>query len=233
MFFDLNLHEDFADFEELEKIECSGFCIAFSIDDIGKALGGAKLDGRGGAGSRLYTRLDMAYNTKLDSYAMGRLRQLYDVICITTDSLAAMPTIAKLEPDLVRVRLEEIRHAKKTLAGTLGESGMHIELCVRDALRGQRVLWMNACRRLIRLGCRRSLVISSGAESFVGLKGRRDLARILGLFGLGEGRSGDVLDNSGRLLRLAALRRYSCREVIANSVERGSLKQDFIVNFGR
>lgn len=227
--FDLNLNEKFTDFDEIDSIGCEGFCVTISATDIAGLRDPKPLPP---CGKPLYTRINIAYSNRLDSATVARLRT-YNIVCIVADSLTSLHTIAKLAPDMIQVPLDAIRHAKKTLAGTLREHKLFIELSIRDALGERRVAWMNACRKLLRLGCKRSLVISSGATVFTELRGGTEVARVLRLFGLRERTAQGVVGNAERLLRLAALRRYSTNGAIANSVERGAFKRDFIIEYHR
>lgn len=217
MFYDLNLHEDFADFGELASVDCRGYCMAAASSPVDSPP--------------VYTRVNVQYDSKLDSAAMARHRAAYDIVCITTDSMACMPTIVKLRPDVVQIAIEAVRHLRKTFAGMLAESGAYVELCIRDGLYARRALWMNACRRLLRLGCRRRLVISSGASVFTELRGRDDVLRILALFGLGGASALAVLSNGRAVLRQAALRRYAVGDAVATAAGGGRLKHDFIIAY--
>lgn len=131
------------------------------------------------------------------------------------------------------VRLEEVRHLKKTFINTLKEKDICIEVTLRDALYNSkdRIQWLNAVRRLLKLGCKRNLVVSSGAIISTELKSADDISKILGVFDLGGDTIKKILQNSEAVLRRAALKRFTSRGTIAVNEGEGRLKKDFIIDY--
>lgn len=222
MFYDVGLNEDFKDFAELSQIECAGFCIA-QTSSTPIELPSLQVP--------VYSRIDIEFEGRLDSAKMAGLRKQFNVICIVVNSLASLPCISKLGPDIIQIPVELLRHVKKTLPGLLNENGIYVEVSIRDGLYGQRVPWMNGIRRLLRLGARKMLVISSGAKLGTELKGKNDVLRILDLYGVSGDQALAILDNTERMLRCAALKRYTCNHTIAVSTDQGPFKRDFILNY--
>lgn len=230
-FYDLNVAAVFRDFSELEDVQCTGYCLCYRIDDIGTALAGTKEEAFPGVRKPVYTRLDIEYSGKMDHLTMNHLRSLYNLVCVTTSSVSNIQTILKLEPDMIRIDNEQIKHIRKSLSGSIREKGVFVELVIRDALYDRKTVWMNACRRLLRVGCRRQLILSSGATMHTELKGEDDVCKILAIFGVAPNIAKQVAANTERLLRTAALRRYSAEGAITNSVDRGVFKRDFIIDY--
>ncbi|KAI5169475.1 hypothetical protein PAEPH01_0747 [Pancytospora epiphaga] len=222
MFYDLNLSEHFEDYDELINTGCSGFCISGKTEDsLASAL----------TTIPIYSRINIEYSNKLDSNTISRLREKYSIVCIVGASMVCMSTIIKLQPDIVQVPIEELSRIKKSFPGMLSTGKMYVELCIRDGLYGKRVLWINGIRRLLRLGCRPFLIVSSGATTFTELKGSIEILSILELLDVKRQIAEKILENSERLLRHAALKRYSFDNSISHSAKSGRLKDDFIINY--
>ncbi|KAI4291571.1 ribonuclease P/MRP protein subunit RPP1 [Pancytospora philotis] len=222
MFYDIGLDAAFQDFGELGKAGCDGFCIAQTLDSQPK-LPPTPVP--------VYSRIDVEYDGRLDSAKMSSLRRQFNLVCIIVDSLASLPTISKLNPDLVHIPVDMLRYIRKTLPGTLQENGTYVEVCVRDGMYENRVAWMNGLRKLLRLGCKKYLVVSSGARGFTELKSKNDVLRILDLYSISGSGALSILRNTERLLRCAALRRYSASHEVAVSTDQGPFKNDFIINY--
>lgn len=181
---------------------------------------------------KLYTRINIPYNNKLDQATMTKLRR-FNLVCINKIDNSNINSVLKLEPDLITLNLDFFKHIKKSFINQLKEKEMFVELSIRDALYGskERVRCMSCIRKLIKLGCYKNLVISSGAGIFTEVKRPADILKILSLFGLSDDRSCIILNNSERVLRKAALKRHSFRGAISNSVEADNFKNDFIINY--
>ncbi|KAI5149620.1 ribonuclease P/MRP protein subunit RPP1 [Enteropsectra breve] len=217
MYYDLYLKQSYDSFDDMAGVKIKGFAIV----DYEKQC----------ASGSIYSRINVSYSNKLDQAMMAKLRLKYDIICVLADSIQSLQSIGKLGADIVQIELEALKHAKKTLPGFIQDKDIFLELVVSDALYGQRILWMNILRKLLKLGCKRNIILSSGAEHYTELRGENDLAKMLAVFGISEDNAYRILDNSRKVLRNAALRRYSSNGVIANSVPEGALKRDFIINY--
>lgn len=224
MYFDININEDFDSIEQLDAVDCSGFCLTFkkytqeniSIPSIKKSI---------------YSRLDVEYSTKLDPSIITKYRK-YNIICIETDSPSSIPSIIKLQPDLIRIKMDVIRHIKKSVIRNLVENGMFIEMRIADCLYNSkdRVMWLNACRRILKFGGFKSLVISTGAKIITETRSDRDIYKMMNILGLSDDRIKNILNNSEILLRAAAMKRYSINGAISNSLDQGKFKNDFVIN---
>lgn len=234
MYFDLNIDESFSQFADLESADTAGFCMLFSQKE---GLGSINTPN---TRKPIYSRINIEYQNRLDQSKMNNLRR-YDIVCITNIDNNNISSIIKLEPDLVTVKLEDIRHLKKTFINTLKQKDICIEICIKNALYNSkdRIQWLNGVRRLLKLGCKRNLVISSGATISTELKSADDICKILGVFDLSGDTIKKILQNSEGVLRRAALRRFTSKGVIAvNENEckskndgESSLKKDFIIDY--
>lgn len=235
MYFDLNISESFSQISDLENTDTKGFCMVFSQNEHFESI---KIPD---TVKPIYSRINVEYQNRMDQSKMNNLRK-FDLVCITNIDNNNISSIIKLDPDLVTVRLEEVRHLKKTFINTLKEKDICIEVCVRNALYNSkdRIQWLNAVRRLLKLGCKRNLVISSGATINTELKSTADICKILGIFDLSTDTVKMILRNSEAVLRRAALRRFTYKGAIAVLSEINStavnerenrFKRDFIIDY--
>lgn len=230
MFYDLNIHENFTEFKEVSNSGFQGCCISFLRNENPKSITLPTLPKSDFC--RIYSRIDLNYNTSIDQGVMSRLR-MFDVVCISNVDSSNISSIIKLGPDLIRLKPEGLKHIKKSFINTLKEKQIYLELILREALYGSkdRIIWMNTLRRLLKLGCAKNLIISSGAKVFTEVKRPDDIYKILNLFGFSNDSCKKILHNSEDVLRRAALKRFSSNGAIANTVEEGDLKRDFIINY--
>lgn len=224
MVYDLLIDEAFPEKESLKTAGYNGVCI--ESDDF--ELIREKSSGFSEVIS-CYTRRDVPYSNKIDQAAILRLRK-YNLVCINTDSVLAIPSIIKLGADLIRIDLEAIKHLRKNTAGMLRENNLYVELVIKHGMGTKRVLWMRALRRLLRLRFGPILVISSGATGPSELRSEEEVARMLLSFGLGKRAAKKIVDNSEKVLRLAALKRYTYNSAVATLIDESNLKRDFILN---
>jgi RNase P/RNase MRP subunit p30 len=229
MHYDLNIKESFGDFEDLENSEAKGFCMAFQSDSNFRGISQPVLPT---LRKPLYSRIDLDYQNRLDQSAMAHL-QRFNIVCLRNVDSTNISSVIKLDPDLISLRIEGLRHIKKSLVNVLKQKGIYVEMVLRDALYSskERVVWMNSLRRLLKLGCAKNLVISSGASIFTELKRSHDICKLLNLFGLSDDNARRVLLNSEAVLRKAAMKRYSFKNSVATSADEGSFKHDFILNY--
>ena len=228
MFYDLSVSAGFKDIEKLRDPHTQGYCVCYTAATVEAALAESPVLPKV-EGVSLYTRVDISYSTGLDSFSMKSLRKKYDVVCIAMDSLTPLPTITKLEPDLIRLPLSELRHTRKSLGGTLQTANIFIELQIREALYRSRVPWLNMLRRLLRFGCRRRIILSSGAQGPTELRNGLDIERILAVLNIRPNISQQMLENTRNLLENAAIKRYTVDGAVATNENEGALKEDFII----
>lgn len=229
MHYDLNIKESFRDFESLESEETKGFCMVFQSCGNFRAISQPTLPT---LRKPLYSRIDIDYQSFLDQSAMAHL-QRFNIVCLRNVDNSNISSVIKLDPDLVSIRAEDLKHIKKSFINVLKQKGIYVEMVLRDALYSskERVAWMSSLRKLLKLGCAKNLVISSGASIFTELKRTHDICKLLNLFGLSDDNARKVLLNSEAALRRAAMKRYSFKGSIATSAEEGSFKNDFIINY--
>lgn len=229
MHYDLNIKESFRDFQYLENSEVRGFCMVFQSDGNFRGICQPVLPS---IGKPLYSRIDLDYKSRLDQSAMAHL-QKFNIVCLKNVDNSNISSVIKLDPDLVNLSIGDLKHIKKSFINALKQKGIYVEMVLKDALYSskERVVWMNSLRKLIRLGCAKNLVISSGASVFTELKRSHDICKLLNLFGLSDDSARRVLLNSEAVLRKAAMKRYSFKNSIATSADEGSFKHDFIVNY--
>lgn len=220
MFYDLFIKESLSS-DQIKIPQVGGFCFVYENQHKPKQI----------EASHFYSRINLPFNKSMDSRLMKQ-NEIYDIVCITEVDNSNISTVIKLEPDLVSLKMESIKHIKKSFINTLKEKNIYVELLLKDTLYNakDRILWMNSLRRLLKLGCHKNLVISSGASISTELKRPIDICKILALFKLSEDKSRKVLDNSELVLRKAALKRYTYNTVVGNNIEAGSLKKDFIID---
>jgi len=223
MFYDLCLKNSFKSWEDLGDADCDGFVIENPDAHTANSSDGV-------ASKPVYLRKTLKFANGQEG-AFKEATRHHDIVCAELEDLGCIKSASKLEIDLIRVPLDTIKHARKTLPGILKEKNIYLELCVRDALYENKALWMNSLRRLLRLGCKNCIVLSSGAEKFTELRGARDMAKILGLYGISEDKAGRMLDNTRQLLRRAALRKYSVDSAVVSLEDEGRFKQDFIIDY--
>lgn len=231
MFYDINLDQNFTDFEELEKSDFKGFCMSFEAKENLRNISPPKLPV---LKKPIYTRVNVDFSNKLDSSVLLSLQQ-FNLVCIKNVDNSSINSIVKMDPDLIQLKFDEIKHLKKTFANLLKEKDIFIEITTKDALYGskERVRWMNGVRRLIKLGCTKNLVFSSNASVFTELKDSNDICKMLNLFGISDDVVKKILSNSEKVLRKAALKRYSSKGICATTEEEGIFKQDFVINYHR
>lgn len=228
MSYDLNLSQSFSDFQELENLDHMGFCICVEAKDNLKTIVPSSFNLS--TSKPLYSRVNIEYNSRLDSSTMNALSK-FDLVCITGVDSSNISSVIKLCPDLIVLRSEEIKHLKKTFINTLKQKEIYVELLIKDALYNgkDRIAWMNNIRRLLKFGCSRTLIISTGATVFTELKSSVDICKLMGVFGLSDDKTKKILKNSENVLKNAALKRYSANGSVASNTEEGILKRDFIV----
>lgn len=229
MYYDLNIDSQFKDIPELNGIDAEGYCMSISPGDNYRST---QLFPVPPLDKPIYTRINIEYQNRLDQSVICSLRR-FDLVCIQNVDSTNISSVIKLDPDIISLKIEEIRHIKKSFINMLKEKGLHIEICIRDALYGpkEKILWMNSLRRLLKLGCAKILVVSTGAQLFTELRGSNDVCKILNVFGLSSDKARKILSNSEDVLRNAALKRYSCRNAIVTNEYEGRLKEDFIINY--
>lgn len=229
MHYDLNISDCFKDLKRLEDSESSGFCMTFQSEDNLRHISPPPLPV---LAKPIYSRINVEYHSRLDQSAMARL-QKFNIVCLKGVDSSNISSVIKLEPDLVNIRIEGLKHIKKSFINLLKQKGICIEMVLRDTLYNskERIAWMNAMRKLVRLGCTRNLVISSGATIFTELKRPHDICKLLNLFGLSDDVSRRVLLNSEGVLRKAAMKRYSFKNSIATDENEGNFKHDFVLNY--
>lgn len=229
MLYDLNLSQAFTDFAELENIDYNGFCISQDAkDNLKTILPNADQT----LIKPIYTRINLEYTTKIDASSMNYLMK-YNLICIKSVDNSNISSVIKLNPDLICLRPEEVKHIKRSFINTLKQKGIFVELMIKDALYcgKQRISWMNSIRRLLKFGCANLLVISSGATVATELKSSTDICKLLNIFGLSDDKVRKILENSEIVLRNAALKRFASHGAVASNVEEGRFKRDFIIEF--
>lgn len=226
MYYDLYIDHQFQDYSELEDVDAKGFCLVSQNNKNTEVLPIQT------ASKPIYTRLNVEYSNRLDTSSFTSFRH-HDIVCIKNVGTGNLPSVIKLEPDLINLKIDEIRHIKKSFINILKEKRLYVEICTRDALYNtkERILWMNSLRRLLKLGCAKILVVSSGAQVFTELKHSNDICKMLKAFGLSDDRVRQILNNSEQVLRNAALKRYSTRNCIYTNENEGRLKEDFIINY--
>lgn len=232
MFYDLNVHESFLDFEEITKQGIDGCCISYAINESLKSAKPPTLPKS--EACKIYSRIDVNYNTSIGQDTLSHLKA-FDVVCINNVDNSNISSVIKLNPDLIRLKCDTLKHIKRSFINTLKEKQLFLELTLRDTLYGsnERIVWMNSLRRLIKLGCSRNLVISSGARYFTEIKRPHDICKLLNLFGLSDDNCRRILDNSKHILRKAALKRYSSNNAISSNIQEGDLKNDFIIGYNK
>ncbi|ELA41483.1 uncharacterized protein VICG_01467 [Vittaforma corneae ATCC 50505] len=229
MYYDLNIDCQFKDFSELDCVDAKGYCMSMSPKENYRSISPFPVPA---LEKPIYTRINIEYQNRLDQSIMNSLRK-FDIVCIQNVDSANISSVIKLDPDVIGLKIDEVRHIKKSFINTLKEKKLYIEICIRDALYGSRekILWMNSLRRLLKLGCARILVVSTGAQIFTELKTSNDICKILNVFGLSDDNVKKILRNSEDVLRSAALKRYSSRNAIVTNENEGKLKEDFIINY--
>ena len=230
MSYDLNLNYSFTDFKELENIDHKGFCICSEAKENLKTIIPPVYDSLNS--KSLYTRVNVEYHNRLDSSTIKYLSK-FDLVCIKGVDNTNISSVIKLNPDLIILKAEEIKHIKRTFINTLKQKEIYVELIIKDALYSgkERIIWMNNIRRLLKFGCLKQLIISSGASVFTELKSSIDICKLMSVFGLSDDKTKRILKNSEIVLRNAALKRYSSGGICASSVEEGELKKNFIIEF--
>ncbi|KAM0680952.1 hypothetical protein GINT2_000734 [Glugoides intestinalis] len=228
MYYDLNIDTKFSDIDELNNIDAKGFCMA--ITAVGNLREISQLSIPKTI-KPIYTRINVSYQTSLDSAIMHRLRK-FDIICIEEVTNSNIASVIKLSPEIITIKKDEIKYIKRSFINTLKEKGIYIEVTIKDALYTQKekIIWMNILRRLIRLGCYKNLIISSGSTVFTELKSSNDICKILNVFGLSDNSVKKILLNSEKVLEKAAFTRYASNETIATNENEGRLKQDFLID---
>lgn len=229
MYYDLNIDCNFKDIPELEEMDANGYCMTkYAFENYKNVTVPAVPQ----TSKPIYTRVEIDYQNRLDQVAMSSLR-LFDVVSIRNVDSSNISSVMKLDPDIISLKSEAIKHIKKSLINSLKQKGFYIEICLRDALYGQkeRIQWMSSLRKLLKIGASKILVISSGAQVFTELKSINDISKILNVFGLSNDRVKKILSNSADVLRRAALKRYSSNGAIATNENEGRLKEDFVINY--
>lgn len=221
--YDLLLDEEFPPCSDLHLNGYDGFCFQSSSLELA-----ARMSSLLSSSLPCYTRIDICYSNKLDQAAILRLRK-YDLVCVTTCSSSSLLSIIKLGVDLIRIDLDSIQYLKKSTAGMLKENGLFVEIVIRDMMGNNHIKWMNALRRMLRLRFGPILVLSSGAKKHSDLRTVEDVIRMLMGFGLKERAAKRIVLNSERVLCAASLKRYTFGSTIANSIDEGRLKRDFIL----
>jgi RNase P/RNase MRP subunit p30 len=222
MFYDLHLKETFKDFDELDKAGIRGGCLVHS--NIADSFVSPH--------NRIYSRLNIDYTSSLDQATMNKYMK-YNIVCISKVDNNNISSVIKLNPDIITLNLDFFKHLKKSFINKLKEKGIFIEMIIRDTLYSSkdRIIWMNCLRKLLKLGCSKNLIISSGAGIFTEIKRSEDISKLLNLFNVSDDNAVKILNNSELILRKAALKRYAYREAISNDVVVDNFKNDFIINY--
>jgi RNase P/RNase MRP subunit p30 len=250
--YDLNLDQSFTDFQELKSLDFKGYCLCQEIDEtklkskpvINQINNTVDSAVHSTVDSIVYSRANVQYTSKLDASSMNNLSK-FDIICIKGVDNSNINSVLKLNPDLISLKSEEIKHLKRSFINNLKQKDIYIEILIKEALYGSkdRIVWMNNVRRLLKFGC--SLVISSGASVLTELKSSSDICKILNIFNLSDDKIKKIIKNSEKVLRNAAIKRYANHTVIADNfnlsggnlnlsggnlnLSGGNLKRDFLL----
>ncbi|KAF7683069.1 Ribonuclease P protein subunit drpp30 [Astathelohania contejeani] len=233
MFFDLNINE-FYNKDEIEFInqsEYTGICLnrklsardyivkdPFNIPDI--------------ITKDVYTRIEIDVRKEDLSFFNIKRVPNYDIISIkASDEAVLRKACTEWYPDLIT-----FDNGLKLKDGYIRDAmfkNVFFEITVSDALYNSkdRINWMRCVRNILKITKGRNVIISSGAVCGTEIKRPWELVKLLNCFGLSDDRGMNMIkDNPVRLLENCALKRYAYRGVVANNLDEGILKRNFILN---
>lgn len=229
MYFDVGIAQFFA---SLEDTDYTGFCITKQIKSSNISM---PVFETVHSSKRFYRKVVVEILPEdVARMQLGKLRG-YDVLAVKVlDENTFRYVCEKWNTDIIMLDLSKLEFPLKDgLVRNAIERGVFFDVEMRDALyeSKERVCWMKNVFSLLRITNGRNIVFSSGARCSTEIKRPQDIYKFLRFVGLSPLRAEMVTkENPRRLLKLCALRRYSFKGCIANDLNEGSLKADFIIN---
>eukprot|EP00866_Antonospora_locustae_P001510 jgi/Antlo1/1510/2056 len=228
MYFDVGIAEFFS---SLEDTDYTGFCVTKQIRSSCASVPAFETVH---SSKRFYKKVVVEILPEdIARMQLGKLRG-YDVLSIKiSDENTFRYACEKWCTDIITFDLARIEFPLKNgLVRKAIERDVFFEVEMRNALyeNRERVCWMKNVFNLLHITKGRNVVFSSGARCSTEIKRPQDIHKFLRFAGLNPRRAEMVTkENPHRLLKLCALRRYSFKDCVANDVDEGSLKADFII----
>lgn len=168
----------------------------------------------------LLTRLTLSVSDTSQNHRMSSLQSIYDIIAVRPlNEKSFQHCCTTLECDIISIDLSaRLPFLVKftTVAGAF-QRGIRFEICyspITSNSDAKRNLIAGATT-LIRATRGRGIILSSEARSALGLRGPHDVMNLAQIWGLEQAKGKESLvEEPGKVVRLAALRRNSYRGVI-------------------
>lgn len=230
MYFDVGIYDTF---ENIESSEYTGFCLTTEASLEGSPSPVQKAV-KHNSSKRIYNKIEV--KVLLEDVKSLQLKKFsdYEVLSVKiSDEETFKYACSTWDVDIIKFDLSRMGFSFR--GGYVRKAinrGVFFEIEVRDALYGtkERVSWMRNAQSILRITKGRGIVITSGARCCTEIKSIQDMYKILRFLGLSHRRAEMVLkENSQRLLKSCALKRYTFKGCVANDLEEGNLKQDFIL----
>lgn len=229
MYFDVGVAEFFS---SLEDTDYTGFCITKQIKSSSVSVPAFETVC---SSKRFYRKV--VVEVLPEDVARMQLGKLsgYDVLSVkVSDENTFKHACEKWATDIITFDIAKVEFPLKDgLVRKAIERDVFFEVEMRDALyeSRERVCWMRNVFSLLRITNGRNVVFSSGARCSTEIKRPQDICTFLRFAGLNPRRAEMVTkENPRRLLKLCALRRYTFKGCVANDLDEGSLKADFIIS---
>lgn len=172
-------------------------------------------------GLTVLTRLTLTISDTSQNHRIQSLVSTYDLLALrpTTDK-ALQLCCSSLDCDLISLDLTSrlpFPIKFKTVASAL-QRGIRFEICYSPGITGSndaRRNLISGAASLIRATRGRGIVLSSEARNALGIRGPHDVVNLAVVWGLSNERGKEaVCEESGRVVRLAQMKRHSFRGVV-------------------
>lgn len=232
MYFDVGISEGFTPPEDSEY---TGFCVTHRMDSGSTS---APVFAFPTTAKRLYKKVEVDVRAQdVTTMQLNRLTG-HEVLAIkVSDENTLKYACDKWDVDIITLDFSTAAFPVKDgwIRNAINRN-VFFEIELRKALYGskERVTWLKNVHNLLRITRGRNTVISSGATCSTEVKSVWDIYKFLRFLGLSHRRAQMVMhENASRLLRACALKRYAFKGCVANDLDEGNLKFDFILkDFG-
>ncbi|XP_023244592.1 ribonuclease P protein subunit p30-like [Centruroides sculpturatus] len=171
---------------------------------------------------RVLTRLTAIVSTEIHCHYLmhSNVVKLYDILSVQPENEKMFKYILNnMNIDIISLNLEMLPFLiKKNHIKQAANKGMHFEIEYSQLLRNRlcRVWTIAKGRNLVSNGCKKNLIVSSGAKNAMDIRQPEEVSRLCLLFGLTIQQGRDtVFTNSQKVIEHAYIRRKPGSEVIS------------------
>lgn len=234
MCYDTNISSRYLkqDIQHLDESEYQGFCVNVAVKP-GDLKSHVYSVPALGIKKSLYSRLEVEFDDGSQVNYEQRSVMKSDLFVIKLGDTRGLDKLIKLHPDMITFNYTAkpllLKHG---LIRTAIKENIFFEIPLRESLYrdADGVMWMRNVRKLLDITRGRNTVVSSGATCFTEIKKPEDIIEMLKVFRISRKRAKAVLNNSERLLRGCAMKRYCYKDTIVHDGDEGLLKRDFILS---